>query len=142
MKMWSQGLRFQCQGSGGCCVSRDGYGFVYMTPEDRRRMAQYLGIKTAVFTKMYCYQVDGIWALKDGVEGRCQFLENNKCSVYKGRPTQCRTWPFWPEVLKPKVWNGELTRSCPGVGKGKTWTAQEIELQLKEQIKSESQYGQ
>lgn len=139
--MWEKGLNFECQGSGGCCVSREGYGYVYMTPEDRRRVAKRLGMKTSVFTQQHCYQVAGIWALRDGEEGRCRFLQGNRCSVYTSRPTQCRTWPFWPETLKPKIWNGELKRLCPGVGKGRKWSADEVEEQLREQKRSEDQYG-
>jgi Fe-S-cluster containining protein len=48
---WKDGIKFECQGSGGCCVSRGGYGYVWMTLEDRQRMAKTLGLKTATFTK-------------------------------------------------------------------------------------------
>lgn len=134
-------IRFECQGSGNCCVSRGGYGYVYMTKKDRVRMASHLKMRLTDFTKKYCEQVDGIWKLKDGETDDCVFLKNHRCEVYKARPTQCRTWPFWPEVLRPRVWNGEVKKFCPGVGKGKVWTREEIQSQLQEQITSEADYG-
>lgn len=137
---WQDGIRFECQGSGQCCVSRDEYGYVYMTKEDRIRMAQSLDIPTPEFTKEYCIKEDGIYHLKDGQDGRCLFLVDKKCGVYEGRPTQCRTWPFWPEVMNAKTWKKEVADYCPGVGKGRLWTAEEIEDQLSIQQKSESQY--
>jgi Fe-S-cluster containining protein len=140
-KMWSEGLRFECQGSGKCCVSHGDYGHVFMTAEDRKRMAKVLGLKTAAFTKKYCEIKDGIWKLKDHESGDCLFLRDKRCSVYEGRPTQCRTWPFWPEVLEAKTWTTEVAAFCPGVGKGRVWTPEEIEVQLKDQIASESKYG-
>ena len=140
-KFWENGVQFQCQGSGNCCVSRGGYGYVYMTLEDRRRMANVLGLTTRAFTSKYCDQEDGTWKLANSAEGDCMFLKNKRCSVYEGRPTQCRTWPFWPETLKPKTWTGEVAAFCPGVGKGKIWSREEVEAQLKEQRSSEDRYG-
>jgi Fe-S-cluster containining protein len=135
-------IRFQCQGSGNCCVSRGGYGHVYLTPDDRRKMAAYLGMRTSAFTRRYCDQKNGVWKLKDSPGPDCRFLKDHRCTVYAARPTQCRTWPFWPEVLNPKVWNREVARFCPGVGKGPLWAREEVEKQLDAQIASEKTYGQ
>ena len=137
---WSKGIQFECQGSGQCCVSHGGYGYVYMTKEDRIRMALHLRLTTKEFSKQYCEKQDGIYHLKDGEEGRCQFLEDKRCGVYQGRPTQCRTWPFWPEVMDAKTWASDVATFCPGVGKGKVWTKEEITEQLKLQELSEDNY--
>lgn len=138
-KFWAEGLRFQCQGSGECCVSRGDYGFVYLTKTDRQRLAKKLKMELSAFTKKYCDQSAGIWKLKSTQD--CLFLEDKRCSVYSARPTQCRTWPFWPEVLNAKTWNKEVAKFCAGVGKGKVWSKHEIEVQLKAQIESENEYG-
>lgn len=141
MSFWKDGLQFECQGSGGCCVSRGGYGFVWMTIEDRRRMSKVLSMSTSAFTKKYCMKQGGIWRLKDGSSDSCVFMQGSKCGVYVGRPTQCRTWPFWPETLNAKTWNSEVARFCPGVGKGRVWSREEIAEVLAEQKASEAQYG-
>ena len=111
-----------------------------MTKEDRIRMAKVLGLSTREFTREYCMKEDGLFHLIDGTKGRCYFLEEKKCGVYEGRPTQCRTWPFWPEVMNAKTWKKEVSDYCPGVGKGKTWSKEEIEEQLKIQEDSEENY--
>jgi Fe-S-cluster containining protein len=134
---WETGLRFECQGSGKCCVSHGEYGYVYLTLEDRRRLAQSLGLSTAQFTKRHCAKDEDLVHLIDGKDGHCQFLENKKCGVYEARPTQCRTWPFWPEVINAKVWQKEVASFCPGVGKGRTWSADEIRQQVSIQQESE-----
>ncbi|MGZ3652854.1 MAG: YkgJ family cysteine cluster protein [Bdellovibrionota bacterium] len=137
---WHEGIRFECQGSGRCCVSRGQYGYVYVTLEDRRAMARHLGLATAAFTRKYCERQGGIWKLRDFNEN-CRFLEGKMCGVYEARPTQCRTWPFWPEVMNAKAWAREVAAYCPGVGKGRVWSREEIEKNLHAQVKSEEQYG-
>jgi len=138
---WENGVQFQCQGSGNCCVSRGGYGFVYLTKVDRVRMAAHLKLSTRAFTQKYCDQKNEVWKLKDTSNDDCVFLKQKRCSVYEARPTQCRTWPFWPEVMNAKVWREEVATFCPGVGKGKTWSKEEVEIQLADQITSENKYG-
>jgi Fe-S-cluster containining protein len=138
---WSEGIQFQCQGSGKCCVSHGGYGSVFLTLKDRERLAQLKGMKLTQFTAEYCELKDEVWRLKDGATDDCVFLENKRCGVYDARPTQCRTWPFWPEVLNARTWTNEVQTFCPGVGKGRTWTRAEIEEQLRDQRASEADYG-
>jgi len=129
---WATGIRFECQGSGKCCTGRKGYGFVYLTLEDRKRLAAHLEISTLSFTKKYCFKKDGYFLLKDGTKSSdCVFLKDRRCDVYEGRPTQCRTWPFWPELLESEEkWNREVVPFCPGVGKGKLIASFQIQKQI------------
>ena len=60
------------------------------------------------------------------------FLDGARCSVYEARPTQCRTWPFWPENMTPRSWTS-IARFCPGVGKGTIVPAERIVEILREQ---------
>lgn len=125
---YKQGLRFECQGSGKCCTSRGEFGFVFLTKEDRQRFADHLKISVSEFQKQYCGQTQGIWHLKEEKSRLdCMFLKDKRCSVYEARPNQCRTWPFWPEVMNAKAWKTEVESYCPGVGKGRLWTQTEIE---------------
>ncbi|MBC7371318.1 MAG: YkgJ family cysteine cluster protein [Bdellovibrionaceae bacterium] len=139
---WREGVRFQCQGSGKCCTSHGEFGFVFMTLEDRKRMAKVLNMRVSEFTKKHCQKAGGIYHLIE-VKGQpdCKFLEGVRCGVYEGRPTQCRTWPFWPEVMSPKAWKKDVVEFCPGVGKGPLIPAEEIERILNEQAKSENGFG-
>ncbi len=123
-------IRFECQGSGKCCVSHDGHGYVYFSLKDRRRIAEHLGIPTRTFTKDYCTKEGAFYHLKN-LHGPCHFLKGKKCSVYEARPTQCRTWPFWPENMDAKKWKTEIAAFCPGVGKGPVIPAKEIKKNLK-----------
>ena len=127
---WKDGIQFECQGSGRCCMSRGSYGYVYFTLEDRRRIAKHLRIHTAAFTRKYCDQTNGYYHLKE-LSGPCSFLKDKACTVYEGRPSQCRTWPFWPENMSSKAWTSDIQKNCPGVGKGRRYSANEIKALLK-----------
>lgn len=129
---WDKGIRFECQGSGKCCTSRGEYGYVYLTLTDRKRFAKHFKMETAAFTKKYCDKTLGHFHFKHP-ERDCEFLKDKKCTVYEARPAQCRTWPFWPENMNAKTWKKDIAAFCPGVGKGKTHTAQEIQKILASQ---------
>ena len=74
-------------------------------------------------------------------KGECIFLKNKKCDVYKARPTQCRTWPFWPDNMKSKIWNKEIINFCPGIGKGKIISKKKIDkLLTNDEINAEEIY--
>ncbi len=115
---YEEGLRFKCQMSGKCCTSRDAYGFVYLNENDRLRMAQELELSEPEFRATFCTQTDGFWHINDP-ERDCLFLQNKQCSVYRARPSQCSTWPFWRENLRDEgAWFKEVAGICPGAGKG------------------------
>jgi len=122
---WKEGIQFECQGTGRCCVSRGAYGFVYLSLKDRRRFAVHLGLSTREFTQQHCAKTGGWFHLKEK-EKACPFLLGKNCTVYEARPTQCRTWPFWPENMQAKAWSKEVAAFCPGVGKGRLYSAEEI----------------
>lgn len=141
-KFYENGFRFQCQGSGKCCTSHGEYGFVFLTLEDRQRMARELKMRTSEFTKQYCDRKGPVWHLKEDPKNPdCMFLKNKRCSIYEGRPTQCRTWPFWPEVMNAKSWKKDVESFCPGVGQGKLWKAEEIEKILAIENDSQNRLG-
>jgi uncharacterized protein len=92
-------------------------------------MATHLGITTLRFTRAYCEKVDGWFRLKE-TGSDCRFLKDKRCSAYEGRPTQCRTWPFWPENMTARGWQKNVAEFCPGVGKGRLHSPDEIRAQM------------
>jgi uncharacterized protein len=125
------GTRFACQGSGHCCTAHGEYGYVYLSLEDRRRLAAHLGLRTSSFTRRYCSRTDGEVHLKHP-DRDCCFLAGHRCSVYAARPQQCRTWPFWPENMSPAAWR-EAQSFCPGIGRGRLYSAEEVRALIAEQ---------
>lgn len=135
---YAEGVRFECTGSGNCCVTRGEFGFVYLTREDRRRLAAHFELPVATFTRRYCAKRLGHFHINDHPGAtECRFLDGKRCTVYAARPTQCRTWPFWPDVIDAKKWQRDVASFCPGVGKGRLWSRAEIEAMLAEQRRAD-----
>lgn len=123
---YAAGIRFACQGCGACCIAREHHTYVYLSFGDRKRLAAHLDMTTAEFTRKHTEASDGFVHLKDP-DKDCPFLKDKRCTAHDARPWQCRTWPFWPENLHPKVWERDVATFCPGIGKGRLYTAAEIE---------------
>ena len=134
-----KGIRFECQGSSNCCVSRGSYGFVYLSNRDILKLTKHFNKKKIDFIKKYCSKTEKLIHLKElkKNKGNCIFLKNNKCTVYKNRPTQCRTWPFWNENMNTKKWNKDISKNCPGIGKGKLFSYKKIKNILDQDYQNE-----
>lgn len=92
-------------------------------------------MEKAVFIERYCREVpinDNLrLSLKEKPNLDCVFWEGGGCGAYLYRPLQCRSYPFWrSHMASPQSWKA-LESSCPGVGKGRLHSKEEIELWLK-----------
>lgn len=130
---YAEGLRFTCTACGKCCLNHgDGYQYVFSTRAERRRIAKHLGLSLRAFESEYCVSAAG--SLSFGTRGdACVFLEQGRCSIYELRPNQCRTFPFWPEVLADRdTWDRDVASFCPGVGTGEFFDLNGIRKRLAE----------
>jgi Fe-S-cluster containining protein len=114
--MTETGLRFQCQpGCIRCCDTR---GFVYLTEQDLERAAEYTGLTPTLFESRYIYRTKHLLRLRKPVGRQCHFLAGGGCRIHPAKPTQCRLFPFWPELVSERtLWN-DAGRRCPGIGQG------------------------
>lgn len=124
---YADGLRFACTQCGNCCTGPP--GAVWFTDDEARVMAAKLGVSESQFRNQYARKPewgDGGWSLNEvktehGYD--CVFLDRTAipgkaiCSLYDARPTQCRTWPFWPENIRTRRhWDSvKRTTPCPGM---------------------------
>ena len=127
---WYQnGLRFRCTQCGDCCTGAPGY--VWVNKEEIAQLADLLGIDVDRFERLYARQVGIRKSLKEYRNGDCIFFDGQQrfCQVYSARPRQCRTWPFWESnVRTPEAWQATC-EFCPGSGRGRLHTIDEIESQ-------------
>lgn len=115
---------FSCQEScGGKCCTGDENSFVFLTQADRKRISFFTRLNVSEFATLRSFDQTRFtnkpsrqWALTMQ-KGHCQFFKNGKCGIYEMRPTQCRTFPYWPENMQSENWE-KLKEYCPGVGKG------------------------
>ena len=108
-------MRFSCQpGCTRCCTQK---GWVYLSVEDVPRLAAFLGISAGEFQSKYLYATKYHLRLLRR-QGQCPFLKAEGCSVHPAKPTQCRVFPFWPELTGDMRELEETAQWCPGIGKG------------------------
>jgi Fe-S-cluster containining protein len=112
----AQGLRFECQrGCTECCRRR---GFVYLTEQDLLRAAAFLGMSPEAFEGKYVYRTRRLLRLRVPRDAHCHFLNVEGCSIHSVKPTQCRIFPFWPELVESRREWHTTAAYCPGIGKG------------------------
>ena len=109
-------VRFECQP--GCIKCCDQDGFVYLSEEDVQRAAKFTGMSQKKFEARYVYRTRFQRRFRKPPDKQCPFLEKGGCSIHPAKPTQCRTFPFWPEIVEHKSTWTRAGRSCPGIGKG------------------------
>lgn len=121
------GLRFECSRCGICCTGAPGY--VWVTWEETKALARETGLSVAEFRRRYVRRVGNRYSLIERANHDCVFWSPEAgCTVYRARPSQCRTYPFWPENLENRAAWDEVAGECPGVGKGRVYSLEEIEL--------------
>ena len=112
----AEGLRFACQpGCTECCRQK---GFVYLTEADLPRAAGFLGMTPAAFEKKYVYRTARRMRLRAPRDTTCPFLEGGGCGIHPAKPTQCRIFPYWPELIESKREWRKTAKYCPGIGQG------------------------
>lgn len=136
------GLRFECTQCGACCTGPP--GAVWFDEDEGRAIASHLGLGYDEFLKTYAFFVRGEgggWSLRERETEHghdCVFLDRSGggggvCSLYGLRPTQCRTYPFWPEmVASVRAW-ADAARHCEGIGRGGFVSVESIRIQRAEQ---------
>ncbi|MDR0997968.1 MAG: YkgJ family cysteine cluster protein [Treponema sp.] len=133
---YSDGLFFSCTRCSTCCRYESGY--VFLSEKDLELLAAEQKMRRGDFIRAYCRWVrpEGrkeYLSLKEKPGYDCIFW-NNGCAVYRARPLQCRSFPFWDSVLSSRAsWEAAGT-SCPGMGKGEFHNPAQIEACLKARL--------
>jgi len=136
---------------GGCCKGFK-EGEVYLYKEDILKLVKFLNQNSktglAKFAKDYIKVIDDSFFWKEpgeergktyqfktlgfrffGEEEKCHFLKDNKCTVHKARPFQCRSFPVgWRMLMESRKNFVSYSKKCPGLRalKGKFYPKKEI----------------
>lgn len=130
-KWYVAGLRFECQGCGECC-SGPGEGYIWVTRPEIEIIADLLKMTVGQFRQKYLKRVGlRTTIIEHHTTKDCIFLQagagGKQCMIYSVRPSQCRSWPFWPgNLASPGAWN-KAAKKCPGINRGKLYSFEEIE---------------
>lgn len=140
-KFYENGLQFHCTQCSYCCKGSSGY--VFLSQKDLERLSKHLHLSSEDFlskhTRLVSYNQKLRLSLLEKSENsqmQCEFWMDG-CSVYEARPTQCRTYPFWPSILNSEFdWQKEA-KECPGINHEKT-TYSNLEINTLLQLEQEN----
>ncbi|AEH07539.1 YkgJ family cysteine cluster protein [Methanothermococcus okinawensis] len=108
----TKGIAWTCLMCGKCCDSPT------VTKKDIANISGYLKIPFEETVKKYLTYFDGTYGELKEVKGKCIFLKDNKCSIYKVRPLICRLRPYSPQLKNGKLiltYDGWFLNNCPGL---------------------------
>jgi Fe-S-cluster containining protein len=113
-------VRFHCIKCGMCCgdtKEKNRHVLLLRTEADQIAKATLQPIfKFAVKIKD---QTPYSYEMKKREDGKCVFLENDRCTIYSLRPLICRFYPFELKVLHNRKYTFLYTEECPGINKGR-----------------------
>jgi len=105
-----------CASCGGnCCTGESGY--IFLNQKEMEAIAGHLELSMAELKDEFLFKKGYKFSIKEHIvedSHDCIFFnrEINGCGIYPVRPTQCRTFPFWPYFKKHE---DELQAECPGI---------------------------
>lgn len=124
-------LRFECTGCGACCVGRPD-DYVALRPGEAEQIAAFLGVDLDQLKQRHLVKLnERVLGVRLRDDGPCVFLdENRRCRIYPARPLQCRTYPYWRELLQSEeAWLDEQRR-CEGIARGPAVACEDVDATL------------
>lgn len=124
-------LRFECQRCARCCGDTSHRGRnLLLTKKEVERIAKRTGRSPMSFASPISNNGHYGYKMKKR-SGKCVFLVGKACSIYNVRPLVCRFYPLSINK-KNKRYVFEVSDDCPGVGLGKTLSAEKLESMVEE----------
>lgn len=110
---------FRCAKCALCCGdTKDNIRSILLLKTEADRISK----KTLIGLDKFAEKIEGfepyIHQMRKTEDGKCVFLKDNSCSIYKIRPLICRFYPFQLKNLRNNRYVFTYTDECPGIGKG------------------------
>jgi uncharacterized protein len=112
-------VRFHCVKCGICCGdTKEKTRCILLLKPEAEQISEATLQPTAQFAfkladkEPYCYEMK-----KRAEDGKCVFLENDRCTIYPVRPLICRFYPFELDSCGGR-YSFQFTEECPGIGEG------------------------
>lgn len=102
---------FGCTMCGKCCK---GFGGTFVSEEEIKKIAAYVGSDPDTFIARYCQRSGRRMVLAQAEDGYCIFWDQ-QCTIHEVKPRMCKAWPFIkPVLVDAKNWR-VMANSCPGM---------------------------
>lgn len=113
-------VHFRCIKCGICCGdTREKNRHILLLETEAEQIAKATGRKISKFAAKTEGKAPYSHEMKKRENGKCVFLENDRCTIYFLRPLICRFYPFEMNFMINRRYVFLYTDECPGIGKGR-----------------------
>jgi Fe-S-cluster containining protein len=114
-------MRFRCKKCGICCGdTKEKTRHVLLLSSEAEQIAKVTMQSISKFAVKIEDRAPYSYEMKKRAEdGKCIFLENNRCTIYSLRPLICRFYPFELKMPQSRKYMFFFTEECPGINKGR-----------------------
>jgi Fe-S-cluster containining protein len=113
-------VRFHCIKCGTCCGdTKEKTRHVLLLRTEAEQIAKTTLQPIFKFAVKIKDRTPYSYEMKKRENGKCVFLENERCTIYSLRPLICRFYPFELRVLHNRNYTFLYTEECPGISKGR-----------------------
>jgi len=114
-------VRFHCTKCGICCGdTKEKTRHIILLKTEAEHISKTTSQPTSKFAVKIKNKAPYVYEMKKTAEdGKCVFLENNRCTIYPLRPLICRFYPFELKRVRSGKHKFLFTEECPGINKGR-----------------------
>ena len=114
-------VRFHCTKCGICCGdTEEKTRHIILLKTEVEQIAKRTSQPPADFAVKINNKAPYVYEMKKRAEdGKCIFLENNRCTIYSLRPLICEFYPFELKSVHSGTYKFLFTEECPGINKGR-----------------------
>jgi len=116
-KWWEkESLHFECESDCFKCCTKP--GIVYFDKSSIKNASKITKLSSTSFKKEFLKSYNGQWIHEVEKGNPCAFLTHEGCAIHFGKPSQCKSYPFWRENMTSKSMWKFVGSFCPGIDSG------------------------
>jgi Fe-S-cluster containining protein len=118
---YPKSARFECVKCGTCCGdTKEKNRHILLLRTEAEQIAASTSQPISKFAAEIKDKEPYRYEMKKTVkDGKCVFLENNRCTIYSFRPLICRFYPFELKITQSQKYTFLYTDECKGINKGR-----------------------
>jgi Fe-S-cluster containining protein len=116
---YPKNIRFHCTKCKLCCGdTRTRTRHILLLKKEAERISKITSKPVKAFARRIKGHDSYVYEMRKTGEGKCPFLDENACGIYRSRPLICRYYPFRLRTLRNGKHVFSFTIECPGIGAG------------------------
>jgi hypothetical protein len=116
---YPKNIRFHCTKCKLCCGdTRKRARHILLLKKEAEKISKITSKPLKAFSRRIRGRDLYVYEMRKTEEGKCPFLRENTCEIYRSRPLICRYYPFRLRTVRNGKRVFSFTSECPGIGTG------------------------